>query len=160
MRWTKKKNRLALAATAFLAGGTVLQSNCANALYSLPICGTVLTFCTPSDQLNILFPLLETPDFSTDPTCTIPLGCGAGDENFRFCVFGHGQSLSCWFFVISSHITWPLGVETLVECRSEAEVYRNRGAGRLASRLRGNRLRYPTSALLCENESDMWLVKQ
>ncbi|MCA9256514.1 MAG: hypothetical protein KDA33_12790 [Phycisphaerales bacterium] len=82
MRWTKKKNRLALAATAFLAGGTVLQSNCANALYSLPICGTVLTFCTPSDQLNILFPLLETPDFSTDPTCTIPLGCGAGDENF------------------------------------------------------------------------------
>ncbi|MCB9857566.1 MAG: hypothetical protein H6818_17935 [Phycisphaerales bacterium] len=84
MRWNKKKNRLLLAATAFLAGGTVLQSNCANVLYSLPICGTVLTFCTPFDQLNVLFPLLETPDFKTDPTCTIPLGCVSGGDGTFF----------------------------------------------------------------------------
>lgn len=79
MRWTKKKNRIAMAVTAALAGGTVLQSNCANALYSLPICGGVLTFCTPSDQLNFLFPLLQTPDFRADPSCSIPLGCGDDD---------------------------------------------------------------------------------
>lgn len=79
MRWTKKKNRLAMAMAAFFAGGTVLQSNCANIAYSLPICGTVLTFCTPTDQLNVLFPLLEIPDFNADPSCTIPLGCGGGD---------------------------------------------------------------------------------
>lgn len=84
MRWNKKKNRLLMAATAFLAGGTVLQSNCANAIYSLPICGAILTFCTPTDQLNALFPLLETPDFNADPSCTIPLGCSAGNEGTFF----------------------------------------------------------------------------
>ncbi len=84
MRWTKKRNRLAMAVAAFLAGGTVLQSNCANVIYSLPICGAVLTFCTPTDQLNILFPLLETPDFNADPTCTIPLGCGGDGGFFTF----------------------------------------------------------------------------
>lgn len=79
MRWTKKKNRILMAVTAALAGGTVLQSNCANALYSLPICGGVLTFCTPSDQLGVLYPLLDVPDFNADPSCTVPLGCGPGD---------------------------------------------------------------------------------
>lgn len=81
-RWYYKRKNVAIAASMMLAGGTVFQGNCANALFSLPICGGVLTFCTPSDQLNILFPLLTTPDFNSDPTCTIPLGCGGGEDNF------------------------------------------------------------------------------
>jgi hypothetical protein len=78
-RWFYKRKNVGLAAGLMLAGGTVFQGNCANALYSLPICGGILTFCTPTDQLNVLFPLLTTPDFSADPSCTIPLGCGGSD---------------------------------------------------------------------------------
>jgi len=43
------------------------------------LCGTVFTFCTPTDQLNLMFPILEYPDYYTDPSCTIPLGCSNGD---------------------------------------------------------------------------------
>ncbi|QDV92187.1 hypothetical protein RAS2_33010 [Phycisphaerae bacterium RAS2] len=71
----RKLRKLMLGATAILAGGTVLNNGCINTLASVPICGTVLTFCTPTDQLNLMFPLLETPDFNADPSCTIPLGC-------------------------------------------------------------------------------------
>jgi hypothetical protein len=62
-----------------LAGGSVLGSGCMNTLASINLCGTVFTFCTPTDQLNLLFPMLELPDFDTDPSCTIPLGCGGSD---------------------------------------------------------------------------------
>jgi len=65
--------------TVVIAGGSLFGSNCINTVASLPICGSVLTFCTPADQLNVLWPLLETPDFDADPSCTIPLGCGDGD---------------------------------------------------------------------------------
>jgi len=77
---SRKMKRLATMASLCVAGGTLMQGNCANALFSLPICGGILTFCTPNDQLNVLFPLLTTPDFDADPTCTIPLGCG-GNNN-------------------------------------------------------------------------------
>jgi len=43
------------------------------------LCGTVFTFCTPTDQLNLMFPILEYPDYYSDPSCTIPLGCSNGD---------------------------------------------------------------------------------
>ena len=72
----RKMKRLATMASLCVAGGTLMQGNCFNAVASLPICGGILTFCTPNDQLNVLFPLLTTPDFDADPTCTIPLGCG------------------------------------------------------------------------------------
>ncbi len=77
-----------------IAGGSLFQSNCINTVASLPICGGVLTFCSPADQMNALFPFLETPDFDSDPSCTIPLGCGdgnlspAGGDDFP----GGGQS--------------------------------------------------------------------
>jgi len=77
----RKMKRLATMASLCVAGGTLMQGNCFNALASLPICGGILTFCTPNDQLNVLFPLLTTPDFSADPTCTIPLGCQGGNNN-------------------------------------------------------------------------------
>jgi hypothetical protein len=50
-----------------------------NTVASLPLCGTLLTWCTPMDQLNLFYPLLQTPDFQTDPSCTIPLGCHGSD---------------------------------------------------------------------------------
>ena len=56
---------------SFLFGGTCVTS--------VNLCGTVLTFCEPVDQLNLMFPYLELPDFDADPSCTIPLGCGDGD---------------------------------------------------------------------------------
>lgn len=68
--------------TMLAAGGSLFANNCINMAASLPICGGLLTFCSPVDQINLLWPLLETPDFSADPSCTIPLGCGDGDENF------------------------------------------------------------------------------
>jgi hypothetical protein len=79
MTRARKLRKVMLSVTAVLAGGTVLSNGCINTLASIPICGTVLTFCTPVDQLNMMFPLLETPDYDTDPSCTIPLGCGGGD---------------------------------------------------------------------------------
>jgi hypothetical protein len=72
-----KKSMLVL--TTALAGGTMFSDGCINLAASLPVCGTVLTFCTPVDQVNLLFPLLETPDFNADASCTIPLGCGGSD---------------------------------------------------------------------------------
>ncbi len=54
-----------------LFGGTCITS--------INLCGTVFTFCEPVDQLNLMFPYLEMPDYGTDPSCTIPLGCGDGD---------------------------------------------------------------------------------
>ena len=71
--------KVMVGAAVLMAGGTVLSNGCMNALASVSVCGTVLTFCTPQDQLNLLFPMLEVPDFDTDPSCTIPLGCGPGD---------------------------------------------------------------------------------
>ncbi len=65
--------------SAALAGGMVLGNGCINTLASVPICGTVLTFCTPQDQLNLMYPMLDLPNFDWDPSCTIPLGCGDGD---------------------------------------------------------------------------------
>lgn len=64
---------------AIVAGGSLYAGACINTLASLPICGGLLTFCTPADQINVLFPYLDTPDFNADPSCTIPLGCGDGD---------------------------------------------------------------------------------
>ncbi|MEK6642691.1 MAG: hypothetical protein AABZ08_02190 [Planctomycetota bacterium] len=79
MRNHKRLKKAMLSLTVILGGSTVMADGCINTLASINICGTVLTFCTPADQLNLLFPYLETPDFETDPSCTIPLGCGASD---------------------------------------------------------------------------------
>jgi hypothetical protein len=79
MRRTRKLNRALIGLSVLLGGGTVLSDGCINTIASIPICGTVLTFCTPADQLNLFFPMLEVPDFNSDPSCTIPLGCGGSD---------------------------------------------------------------------------------
>lgn len=76
MRKYRLLTKTMLGASLLLAGGTVLGNGCINTVASLPICGAVLTFCTPADQLNLLWPMLTTPDFAADPSCTIPGGCG------------------------------------------------------------------------------------
>lgn len=68
-----------LGASVLLAGGTVLSNGCMNTLASINVCGTVFTFCTPGDQLSLLWPYLEIPDYQTDPSCTIPMGCDGSD---------------------------------------------------------------------------------
>ncbi|HVP10219.1 MAG TPA: hypothetical protein VMV94_03425 [Phycisphaerae bacterium] len=79
MRRHKKIQKVVLALSIALAGGTVLGDGCINTLASIPICGTVLTFCTPQDQLNLFYPMLETPNFQWDPSCTVPYGCDGSD---------------------------------------------------------------------------------
>jgi hypothetical protein len=77
----KTLKRMLLGASILLAGGTVLSNGCMNTLVSIPVCGAILTFCTPGDQLTMFWPYLEVPDYTTDPSCSIPYGCGgqAGD---------------------------------------------------------------------------------
>ena len=79
MRRTLKIKKTLLTIAVMLGGGTVMADGCLNTLASVNVCGTVLTFCTPADQLNLFLPYLKLPDFKTDPSCTIPLGCGASD---------------------------------------------------------------------------------
>lgn len=78
MRRSKFLKKCLLSASVLFAGGAVFGSGCANTLASINLCGTVFTFCTPVDQVNLLFPMLDIPDFDVDPSCTIPLGCGDG----------------------------------------------------------------------------------
>lgn len=80
MRNFKSIRRKLVGFSILAAGGSLFANNCINSVASLPICGAVLTFCTPQDQLRLLYPYLETPDFSADPTCTIPLSCGGGQS--------------------------------------------------------------------------------
>jgi hypothetical protein len=70
---------VALSLSIILAGGTVLGDGCINTLASIPVCGTVLTFCTPRDQLNLMYPMLDLPNFNWDPSCTVPMGCAGSD---------------------------------------------------------------------------------
>jgi len=80
---TRKMKWRGTLAAALLSGGMLYQNGCLNALYSIQICGVVLpaTVCTPEDQLLLVFPFLEVPDFEIDPTCTIPFGCfDRGDD--------------------------------------------------------------------------------
>ena len=79
MRRIKLMKRTLLSTVAILAGGTVLSNGCMNAVASLPICGGILTYCTPADQLALFYPVLEIPDYQADPSCTIPLSCGGSD---------------------------------------------------------------------------------
>ncbi len=79
MRRYKAIRKTALAICAALAFGSMFAGTCINTVASLPICGGLLAFCTPADQVNLLFPILDTPDYNTDASCTIPLGCGPGD---------------------------------------------------------------------------------
>jgi len=76
---TRKFRKALLGLTAVLAGGTAFDNGCINTVASIPFCGTILTFCTPADQLNLFLPSLTIPDYETDPSCTIPLGCAGGD---------------------------------------------------------------------------------
>ena len=73
--------RMVLAAATVAGGGVVLNNGCANFAYSITPCGTVVptTICTPTDQANLLFPYLEIPDYSSDPSCSIPRGCAGND---------------------------------------------------------------------------------
>lgn len=77
MNLRKTRSKLALAA-AVMGGGLLLNNGCLNLALSITPCGTIvpLTVCTPVDQLNLIFPYLQIPDFHTDPSCTIPFGCG------------------------------------------------------------------------------------
>lgn len=76
MRRYKLMRKTIVSVSILLAGGTVLSNGCINTIASLPICGGVLTTCTPEDQLLLFLPVLEFPDFSVDPACTIPGACG------------------------------------------------------------------------------------
>jgi len=69
--------KIMLATSVLLACGTVFS--CVNTISSVNLCGTVFTFCSPADWVNVWYPVLEVPDFNADPSCTIPLGCGDGD---------------------------------------------------------------------------------
>ena len=79
MRRYRLLRKIMVSASLLMAGGTVMGNGCVNTVASLPICGGLLAFCDSFDQINFLFPILETPDFRQDPSCTIPLGCGGGD---------------------------------------------------------------------------------
>ena len=78
MRKQKLLTKVMVSAGLLFAGGTVLSSGCMNTLASVNLCGTVFPWCEPVDQLNLMFPYLDVPDFGSDPSCTIPLGCGEG----------------------------------------------------------------------------------
>ncbi len=85
-RYNKIKKSMA-GLTVLLAGGTMFSDGCLNTVASLPICGGLLTFCTPGDQLLLFYPVLEVPDYDADPGCTIPGTCGdagsfEGPDNF------------------------------------------------------------------------------
>jgi hypothetical protein len=79
MRRQKIAKRVVLGLSIALAGGTLLDNGCINTLASIPVCGTVLAFCTPQDQLNLMYGMLEVPNYDWDPSCTVPYGCGDGD---------------------------------------------------------------------------------
>ncbi len=79
MKRARLIRKMAMVATIALAGGTAFGNGCINTVASVPWCGGLFTWCDPSDQLNLFYPMLETPDFGTDPSCTIPYGCGDGD---------------------------------------------------------------------------------
>jgi hypothetical protein len=79
MRRHKQLKRVVLGLSIALAGGTLLDNGCINTLASIPVCGTVLTFCTPQDQLNLMYSMLDVPNYEWDPSCTVPYGCGSGD---------------------------------------------------------------------------------
>ncbi|MCG8409541.1 MAG: hypothetical protein MI923_30415 [Phycisphaerales bacterium] len=76
MRKYKLVRKTLVGMSMLLAGGTVLANGCINTVASLPICGGVVQFCTPDDQLLLFLPVLEFPDFNVDPACTIPGACG------------------------------------------------------------------------------------
>ena len=59
MKRKKRLTRVLLSLGCVLGGGTMMANGCMNALASFPICGTLLTFCTPTDQLNLFFPLVK-----------------------------------------------------------------------------------------------------
>jgi hypothetical protein len=79
MRKPRFWKKILLSVGVAFGGGTAAAGGCWDTIASVNVCGTVLTFCTPADQLNVFFPFLTTPDYFTDPSCTIPLGCGTGD---------------------------------------------------------------------------------
>ncbi|MEE8170731.1 MAG: hypothetical protein V3T70_09300, partial [Phycisphaerae bacterium] len=66
---------------AVFGGGVMYATGCTNFLFSINVCGTVLLNCTPEDQLLLVFPFLDVPDFDIDPTCTIPTGCFDRDDD-------------------------------------------------------------------------------
>lgn len=79
MRRHKMLRKTLLGLSVVLAGGALLGNGCINTLASLPICGGVLTFCTPTDQLNLFYPMLDLPNYNWDPSCTVPMGCAGSD---------------------------------------------------------------------------------
>jgi len=79
MRRHRMLRKTLVGLSVLLGGSTVLDNGCINTVASLPICGTVLTFCTPTDQLNLFFPMLDLPNYDWDPSCTIPMGCVGSD---------------------------------------------------------------------------------
>ena len=70
----KIKHKILLLCTIIV----LLVCGCTNFLASTMLCGSVLTFCEPSDQISLFFPILEFPDYDADPSCSIPLNCGDG----------------------------------------------------------------------------------
>jgi hypothetical protein len=79
MRRQRLLSKALVSMSAVLAGGMVLGDGCMSTLATTNLCGTVFPWCTPADQLNLMWPILDIPDYSADPSCTIPLGCGSGD---------------------------------------------------------------------------------
>jgi len=63
-----------------LGGGMLFSNGCMNLLTSIQICGVVVpvTVCTPEDQLLLTFQFQEVPNYTVDPTCTIPTACDNG----------------------------------------------------------------------------------
>lgn len=102
MRHQRFWKKALLSVSVVFGGGTAVAGGCLDTLASVNVCGTVLTFCTPADQLNLFFPFLQTPDYFSDPSCTIPLGC-AGSDLYQNIPLG---------FPGGSQITQPTNTQT------------------------------------------------
>jgi hypothetical protein len=60
-----------------LAVGTIPALSCAQTvLEAVNPCGTVLSNCTPADWYRwMVWPYVNYPDYSIDPSCVIPYAC-------------------------------------------------------------------------------------
>jgi len=76
----QRARRFLLAGVALMSGFTFLFiPSCEGILTTFDPCGTILGNCAPG-TFQLLF--ADVPDYSVDPTCTIPGGCADEGENW------------------------------------------------------------------------------
>ncbi len=75
----KTTRRLIAAVLLMLAPlvGTTFAPGCVEtALLAVNPCGTVLENCTPQEWYELIWPIVNAPDYERDPSCSIPYACG------------------------------------------------------------------------------------